>query len=181
MSNGVIQLYEPIVWDYREQGICGPEFQRRLEALGDVTAVTLYIDSPGGNLKSAWEMYLTIKNHPALFTANVRGEACSSAALVALGCDHVEIHRDAGMMVHYPSSGGTKYQRNEWACLRMASAIARRTRQTQNTVLAWMERETWFDAREAVQFGLADSIDYHSRARSFVSFTGRNRPNARSA
>lgn len=40
----------------------------------------------------------------------------------------------------------------------MRRTYAKRSKQSEDTIAAWMKRETWFDANAALQAGLADEI-----------------------
>jgi ATP-dependent protease ClpP protease subunit len=112
----------------------------------------LRISSPGGVFAAAIAILLETEEHDRWVATTVTGEACSAAAIVALGGDVRRIDRCSTMMLHYP----TPPSRNAAAAVR--AAVGEYTGRPEKEIRAWLAREKHFTAAEAVQLGLADRV-----------------------
>lgn len=65
-------------------GITAKAFADDLKALGDVRAITLRINSPGGDGFTGQVIHNTLRRHPAKVTAYVDGLAASAASIIAM-------------------------------------------------------------------------------------------------
>src|SRR5690606_25328524 len=54
-------------------GITAQQFARDLKALGDVTLISLRINTPGGDVFEGTAVYDLLKNHPARVEAHIDG------------------------------------------------------------------------------------------------------------
>lgn len=141
--------------------------------------ITLYIHSPGGEVNSGFAIYDTMKLLGCPIRTVCVGNASSMAALLFAAGDTRCILPHSKVMIHDPLvpqvSGSTmKIKDCADSLLRIRSAMAdilsERTGRTVEEILEKTERETTFDAQEAVEFGLADQV--------LTSVAGLPRPNA---
>ena len=152
-------LYEPI-----EPGSAKAVIDQ-LTAIGN-KAISLRINSPGGDVFDGISIYNALKRHPARVTAHIDGLAASIASVIAMAAGEVRIARNGFVMVHDPSAFavGTAADLDKMSDTLRGVKVAiaasySRSGQPEATIAAWMAEETWFTAEEAVAAGLADVID----------------------
>ena len=77
-------------------------FREDLEAEdGDVT---VWINSPGGNVFAAAEIYTMLRDYAGKVTVKIASLAASAASVVAMAGDTVQMSPTALLMVHDPST-----------------------------------------------------------------------------
>ena len=129
-------------------------------------AITVRLNSAGGNAFDGVAIMNALKDHPAKVTVKVDGLAASAAALISLAGDTVEIGEGSFLMVHRTSAAafGNGTDLRELAATmskvdaELVVAIAKRCRKPVETVRGWLDAETWFTGDEAVAAGLADKV-----------------------
>lgn len=130
--------------------------------------ITLYINSPGGQVSSTLSVYDTMQHvKPAISTVCL-GMAASGAALILMGgakgkrfaLEHAEI------MIHQPL-GGTEGQATDIAIHAdhiiktknlLNELIAKHTEQKLEKVMQDTERDKFMSAKEALDYGIIDRI-----------------------
>ncbi len=130
--------------------------------------ITLYVNSPGGQVTSTLAMYDTMQYvQPDISTACL-GMAASGGAIILMGgakgkrfaLDHAEI------MIHQPL-GGTEGQATDIAIHAdhiiqtkklLNELIAKHTGKSVDQVTADTERDKFLSAKEALKYGLIDKI-----------------------
>jgi len=160
-GNAEIFLYEVIDPWY---GISADQFQKDLKVLGEVAAIDLRINSPGGNIFEGTAIYSILKRHPAKVTAYVDGVAASMASVVAMAADEIVMSAGSYMMIHNPLGGvyGEAEDLRDYADLldkaksQIVNAYAAKTKLPAETIDKLMDEETWYTADEAVKAGFAD-------------------------
>ena len=73
--------------------------------------VTVWINSPGGNVFAAAEIYTMLKDYKGSITVKIDAIAASAASVVAMAGDTVQMSPVAMLMIHDPSTvamGNTK-------------------------------------------------------------------------
>lgn len=156
-----IMLYDEIGWF----GITAEDFKRELDAI-TAPAITLRINSPGGDVFDSIAIANAVREHPATMTSRIDGVAASMASVIAIAADRVEIADNAFMMIHNPWTiviGDADDMRKEADTLdkvtgSLVAAYAKKSGRDELEVTAAMDEETWFTAAEAVDFGLADEV-----------------------
>lgn len=140
--------------------------------------ISLYINSPGGEMSSMMAIYDTMQHvRPEVMTACI-GMAASAAALIlaagAPGKRYVLPH--ARVLIHQPHlTGGLEGQASDIEIHareivrqkeEMTAILARHTGQSPETIAADTDRDRWLTAEQAVEYGLVDSIMAPSRVPS---------------
>ncbi|TSE13464.1 hypothetical protein C1D09_003890 [Mesorhizobium intechi] len=78
------------------------EVQRQLDAAPFAEELHLNINSHGGSVTSAFELYASIREHPAARKSARVTQTCASAAIVALlAADHRSAAPEAHLLVHW--------------------------------------------------------------------------------
>jgi ATP-dependent Clp protease protease subunit len=158
------EICESSWWD---DEISPKQFADDLAALGDISALTVRINSPGGDLFAANAIYNILKNHSARITAYVDGLAASAATIVLMAGDEIIIPRNGMLMIHNPSTGcwGDARDHRKMADMldtareTMLATYEARTGQTRDKLISLLNSETWLTAKDAVELGFADQID----------------------
>ena len=148
-------------------GVPAKAFIEDLKGLGDVSELTLRINSPGGSVFDGIAIYNALKRHPAQVTVTVDGLAASIASVILCAGDEVVMPKNALIMVHDPSAvvmGNANDMRSMADALDkmrngLVSAYQDKTGRDHTDITAWMAEETWFDANEALEAGFADRIE----------------------
>ena len=66
--------------------------------------LTVWLNSPGGDVFAASQIYSMLKNHKGKVTVKIDGIAASAASVVAMAGDKTLIAPTALMMIHDPST-----------------------------------------------------------------------------
>ncbi len=139
-----------------------------LEAEDPETDITMYINSPGGEVLSGLGIYDTMQYiKPDVATVCIGMAASMGSFLLAAGAaGKRSIFPHCEVMIHQPSGGA---QGKESDIQRAAAHIARlkqklykiyhvHTGQPIEKLEADMDRDNWLTAEEALEYGLADKI-----------------------
>jgi ATP-dependent Clp protease protease subunit len=92
---GELLLYGPIdsaTW-YGDE-VTPKQFKADLDALGDVTLLRVFINSPGGDVFASQAIYSMLKRHSARVEVYIDGLAASGASIVAMAGDTAQRHDD---------------------------------------------------------------------------------------
>ena len=139
-------------------------FREELEAEeGDVT---VWVNSPGGNVFAAAEIYTMLRDYKGKVTVKIDAIAASAASVVAMAGDSVLMSPVAMLMIHDPMTiamGNTKDMEKAIATLNevkesIINAYVSKTGLSRNKVAKLMSDETWLNAKKAVELGFADGI-----------------------
>lgn len=158
-----IRIYEEIgAW-----GITAKQFADDLAALGDLTAINVRINSPGGDVFEALAIHNALQRHPAKVTTYIDGLCASAATIIALAGDETHMVSNGMYMIHEPwtFAGGDAEAMQKSADLlnitaeQIVSMYARKTGLTSDELRAKMHVETWMTAQEALDEGFIDMID----------------------
>jgi ATP-dependent Clp endopeptidase proteolytic subunit ClpP len=161
-SSADIHIYEEIgAW-----GITAKDFNDSLRALGPVSHIDLYINSPGGSVFDGIGIYNMLKRHKAEITVHVDGIAASIASFIAMVGSKIIMPSNSMMMIHDPSGfvAGTSKDMRELAVAlekmkaNMVAAYVAKSGLPEDEVRQMMTDETWMTAQEAVDYGFADEM-----------------------
>ena len=140
------------------------DFRDELEAeKGDVT---VWINSPGGNVFAAAEIYTMLKEYKGEVTVKIASIAASAASVIAMAGSKVLMSPTALLMIHDPSTiamGNTKDMEKAIETLNevkesIINAYSAKTGMRHNKIAELMSNETWMNAKKAVELGFADEV-----------------------
>ena len=168
-----VMVYSAIVdskWRAEDPEVTAKEFDGLLkQAKKDgATKLRMRINSPGGSVWQAVAMKTMLEN-AGFEQINIDIEGlCASAAtfFVCVPGAHVRIAEGSEFMIHNPSTiiWGTAAEMIKTA-ERMQkmeneqhAMFARKCGKDEEQIKQWMDEETWFTAREAVEQGFADEL-----------------------
>jgi ATP-dependent Clp protease protease subunit len=136
-----------------------------LEALGD--PITIYLNTPGGDITAGLAMYDMIRACRAKTTIIGQGEIMSMGACILQAADHRVLAPNTFVLVHVGYTGtatdipentirqATAYKKMSDT---MYSIIARRLGLGREEMLDRFRYDTFLTAKQAVKAGLADAV-----------------------
>lgn len=134
--------------------------------------ISLYINSPGGSVTAGMAIYDTMKYSPCDVATYGMGLAASMGQFLLSGGTRGKRYAlpHARIMMHQPSAGvgGTAadiaIQAEQFAITKreMAELIAEHTGQTFEQVTRDSDRDRWFNAQEAKEYGIVDHVIRHA-------------------
>lgn len=128
--------------------------------------LTVWLNSPGGDVFAASQIYTMLRNHNGKVTVKIDGLAASAASVVAMAGDETLISPTGMIMIHNPMTYASGNKSDMEQAIRLLdevkesiiNAYARKTKLSRNKISRLMDEETWFNAEKAVQLGFADGI-----------------------
>ena len=133
--------------------------------------ITLWVNSPGGNVFAAAEIYTMLRDYPGNVTVRIASIAASAASVVAMAGNLVQMSPTALIMIHDPSTiamGNAKDMEKAITTLNevkesIINAYAYKTGLSRNRISKLMSDETWLNAKKAVELGFADEILFENK------------------
>ena len=140
--------------------------QFKSELLSDSGDITIWINSPGGDVFAASQIYNMLMDYKGKVTVKIDGIAASAASVIAMAGTDVYISPTGLMMIHNPMTiafGDTLEMEKAISMLSevkesIINAYEIRTGLSRAKLSHFMDAETWFNAKKAVELGFADGI-----------------------
>ena len=145
-----------------------------LEQEGPEEPITVFINSPGGEIFSGFAIFDMLNFIACPVTTIVTGFAASMGSILSLAADNRRRFSmpQAKIMIHQPLLMG--YQGRASECEIQAREIlktrdhlvklyAEHTGKSQKEIKKALDRDNWFSAEEALEYGLIDKV-IHSRS-----------------
>lgn len=169
-SADVFILGEITQWAWEEYGeMSSVIFKEQLDAVGDVSTIHLYVNSPGGSVFEGITIANMLKRHKARVIGHVEALAASIASNIIASCDEVRMPSNTMLMIHNAwnrVSGNAKELRkaaddldriNEMQVETYMAKIGEKT--PEEEVRRLMEEESWISAQHAFELGLCDLVE----------------------
>ena len=137
--------------------------------------LTVLLNSPGGDVFAASQIYSMLKNHKGKVTVKIDGIAASAASVVAMAGDETLIAPTALMMIHDPSTCamGNKADMEKAIILldevkeSIINAYETKSHLSRNKIAKLMSDETWLNAKKAHEMGFVDGILFVEKKKPF--------------
>lgn len=128
--------------------------------------ITVWINSPGGDVFAAAQIYNMLRDYKGSVTVKIDGMAASAASVIAMAGDMVLVSPVAMMMIHNPATIAMGEARDMEKAIAMLNevkesilnAYEKKTGLNRVKLSHMMDDETWFNAKKAVELGFADRI-----------------------
>lgn len=128
--------------------------------------VDIEINSPGGYIYPASEIYTALMQHKGNVNVTITGRAASAASVIAMAGTKVSMSPTAQIMIHNVSATGSGDYRDFEHYVEqlkksndtIANAYMLKTGKTREEILDLMDYETWFTPEEAKEHGFIDEI-----------------------
>ena len=132
--------------------------------------ITVWINSPGGNVFAAAEIYTMLQEYKGAVTVKIASLAASAASVIAMAGSRVLMSPTALLMIHDPSTiamGNAKDMEKAIETLNevkesIINAYAAKSGLRHNKIAELMSNETWMNAKKAVELGFADEVLFES-------------------
>jgi ATP-dependent Clp protease protease subunit len=152
------------------------DFKKDLDALGDVKALNIFINSGGGDVFAGQAIHSMLKRHAAVKTVYIDGLAASIASVIAMAGDKIIMPKNAMMMIHNAwtiAAGNKEYFRKLADDMdkidgSIVAAYEGKTGLDADAIRGLMDAETWMTADEAKERGFADEIEQEKKVAASI-------------
>lgn len=128
--------------------------------------ITVWINSPGGDVFAAAQIYNMLMDYKGNVTVRIDGLAASAASVIAMAGTTVEMSPVGMLMVHNPSTAVIGNTKEMQAAIQMLDEVKEsilnayelKTGQPRQQLSDLMDAESWMNAKKAVEMGFADKI-----------------------
>ncbi len=114
--------------------------------------LTVWLNSPGGDVFAASQIYTMLRNHKGKVTVKIDGIAASAASVVAMAGDETLIAPTGMLMIHNPSTVAFGNKES------IINAYEEKSGLSRSKIARMMDEETWLNAKKAQSLGLVDGI-----------------------
>lgn len=133
--------------------------------------ITVWINSPGGDVFAAAQIYNMLMDYPGKVTVKIDGLAASAASVIAMAGSEVQMSPVSMIMVHNPATiaiGDSEEMLRAKALLdevkeSIINAYELKTGLSRSKLSHLMDAESWMNANKAIELGFADSIMFSSQ------------------
>jgi len=128
--------------------------------------LTVWLNSPGGDVFAASQIYTMLRSHKGKVTVKIDGIAASAASVVAMAGDETLIAPTGMLMIHNPSTvafGNKEAMQKAIELLdevkeSIINAYEEKSGLSRSKIARMMDEETWLNAKKAQSLGLVDGI-----------------------
>ena len=128
--------------------------------------ITVWINSPGGDVFAAAQIYNMLMDYKGNVTVRIDGLAASAASMIAMAGTTVEMSPVGMLMIHNPSTAVIGNTKEMQAAIQMLDEVKEsilnayelKTGQPRQQLSDLMDAESWMNAKKAVEMGFADKI-----------------------
>jgi ATP-dependent Clp protease protease subunit len=138
----------------------------RDELMAGTGDVTVWINSPGGDVFAAAQIYNMLMDYTGKVTVKIDGLAASAASVIAMAGGDVYMSPVSMMMIHNPSTiaiGDSEEMLRAKALLdevkeSIINAYELKSGLSRAKISHLMDAETWMNANKAIELGFADKV-----------------------
>lgn len=161
----IMLIDKHIGYDEQEgMGIDGGQFVRELltlDAMGK-KRIQVWINSVGGSVTEGQQISFAILNSKAKVDTYCMGIAASIALPIFLS-GRKRYMSDYALLMTHPVSGGS-YETNQIFKDSIITLVSGRSKKSSEEINAMMNRTTWIDSSEAIEYGMCDEVILSSEA-----------------
>jgi ATP-dependent Clp protease protease subunit len=136
------------------------------ELLAGTGDITVWINSPGGDVFAAAQIYNMLMDYTGKVTVKIDGLAASAASVIAMAGGDVYMSPVSMIMIHNPSTiaiGDSEEMLQAKALLdevkeSIINAYELKTGLSRTKLSHLMDAESWMNANKAIELGFADKI-----------------------
>lgn len=153
--------------------------QFKSELISGEGDITIWINSPGGDVFAASQIYNMLMEYKGKVTVKIDGIAASAASVIAMAGGDVYMSPVSMLMIHNPMTiaiGDTGEMAKAIAMLdevkeSIINAYELKSGLSRARISHLMDAESWFNAKKAVELGFADDILFTGQAPPDASVT----------
>ena len=154
--------------------------QFKSELNNDGGNITVWINSPGGDVFAASQIYNMLMDYKGDVTVKIDGIAASAASVIAMAGGEVYMSPVSMMMIHNPMTiafGDTAEMKKAIQMLSevkesIINAYELKTGLSRTKLSHMMDDESWFNSKKAVELGFADEIMFQEESEQDSSDEG---------
>lgn len=128
--------------------------------------LTVWLNSPGGDVFAASQIYTMLRNHRGKVTVKIDGIAASAASVVAMAGDETLITPTGMLMIHNPATVAMGNKDTMEQAIRLLEEVKEsiinayedKSHLSRAKIAHMMDEETWLNAKKALSLGLVDGI-----------------------
>lgn len=128
--------------------------------------ISVWINSPGGDVFAAAQIYNMLMDYPYDVTVKIDGLAASAASVIAMAGTEVQMSPVAMMMIHNPATVAIGDSDEMKKAIKMLDEVKESIMNAyeiksglgRDKISKLMDAESWFNAKKAVELGFADKI-----------------------
>ena len=147
-----------------------------LQNAGSEENLDVEVNSGGGSVFDASEIYSALRNHPGDVNVNIVGVAASAASVISMA-GYIKMSPTAQMMIHNASTislGDHREMDKTSSFLKnvnqtIANAYSLKSGKTYDDLLKMMDDETWMTAQQAKEHGLIDEVMFEEGVSAVAS------------
>ncbi len=163
IKNKVAEIYLFGEIGYEVNGTYFANDLKFLDSDPSVSEIHIHINTPGGNVLDGLSIYHAIKNIKKPTKTIVVGIAASMGGIISQAGAVREIMDYGKIMIHNPfnlnpSEGGEMESALVAIKDILTSILDNNSKIDKEKISDYMDKETWFDATSAVEYGFADTI-----------------------
>ena len=136
------------------------------ELNGGSGEVVIWLNSPGGDVVAAAQIYNMLIDYPGHITVNIDGIAASAASVIAMAASTVAMSPVSMMMIHNPATLAVGDEAELGRAIDMLASVKEsiinayelKTGLERKKLAKLMDAETWMDANAAIDMGFADRL-----------------------
>ena len=133
--------------------------------------ITIWINSPGGDVFAASQIYNMLMDYKGKVTVKIDGIAASAASVIAMAGGEVFISPTGLFMIHNPMTVAIGDAVEMEKAISMLSEVKEaiinayelKTGLSRTKLAHLMDAESWFNAKKAVELGFADAIMFENK------------------
>ncbi|GAB2547085.1 head maturation protease, ClpP-related [Gracilibacillus alcaliphilus] len=132
--------------------------------------IDIWINSPGGDVFAASQIYNMLMDYKGHVTVKIDGIAASAASVIAMAGENILMSPVSMMMIHNPMTiafGDTSEMKKAISMLSevkesIINAYELKTGLSRTKLSHLMDGESWFNSKKAVELGFADEIMFQN-------------------
>ena len=133
--------------------------------------ITVWINSPGGDVFAAAQIYNMLMDYKGNVTVKIDGIAASAASVIAMAGTTVKVSPTSLMMIHNPLTVAIGDSTEMKKAIQMLDEVKEsiinayelKTGQSRAKLSKLMDGETWLNANKALELGFADEMLFDER------------------
>ncbi|WP_315122332.1 head maturation protease, ClpP-related [uncultured Clostridium sp.] len=174
----IIPSSQQWIYDWFDIEATSPQKVNDLIEKANGEDLEIEINSGGGSVPAASEIYTALKSYTGNTVGRVVGLAASAASIIAMGVKKLLMSPTAQIMIHNCSTyteGDYREMEHTADVLKIindtiANAYRIKTGKTQEELLALMDKETWLTAQRAKELGFIDEIMFENESPWVANF-----------
>ena len=166
---------EPMYQFFGMNYVAPEQIQNALASAKVKEDIEIDIDSNGGEVSAASQIYSMLKAYPGQVNVFIQGIAASAASIIAMAGDKISISPTAQIMIHKclaatDSANADELRQmaaqNDSVDIGIANAYMLKTGMSQSDLFQLMSNQTFMDAKTAIDKGFADEMAFTSKTQT---------------